>query len=58
MPVAFNAWVRGDGNLLIKDSKLINVYESSVLEEAIDAAQKMFIKAGIKSRLTKWYEYN
>lgn len=42
-----------DGNLLIKDSKLINVDESSVLEEAIDAAQKMFIKAGIKSRLTK-----
>lgn len=42
-----------DGNLLITDSKLINVDESSVLEEAIDAAQKMFLKAGIKSRLTK-----
>ena len=42
-----------DGQLLIKDSMLIGLNEMDILAQANDAAQKLFAKAGIESRLTR-----
>jgi hypothetical protein len=42
-----------DGQLLIQDSALLGLNESEILAQANDAAQKLFTKAGIESRLTR-----
>jgi 5-methylthioadenosine/S-adenosylhomocysteine deaminase len=42
-----------DGQLLIKDSTLLGLNELDILGQANDAAQKLFTKAGIESRLTR-----
>ncbi len=42
-----------DGQLLIKDSTLLGLNELDILGQANEAAQKLFTKAGIESRLTR-----